>query len=275
MKKRVYLILVLFISFLTACNKDDVVKNNDEDERIIGGLPQPDFTGLMDDGGSIITYILYCMGGPMHKYDTSIKTIDDYSKMWLSIQEKSESFELSINDLERMTTVGKMESDYYRQKTAFICSEYNKHRDKALNGWTFFETAYINGEVSITCDKVLWGEEPGTDLKKHFYIYSAAYYMPVGIENPKLLYNYGEMPENISMSDFFPMEAWLQYSYEMELISEPEERYDELTFTLTMPVKIEHTHDYFLAKYMGNEDAELKTTEEVFTSQCTVKFNWK
>jgi hypothetical protein len=272
MKKKKYLILFLCASLFAACQKDDIVKINDVDERIPGNLPEPERDGLMYDGRNINTYILYCIDSPMHKYDESVKTIDDYSKMRLSLEEKYQSRELNINDQERIP-VARMRDDYYRQKTAFIYNEYMIHFDKALNGWVFFLTAYINGEESITCDKVLWGEEPGTDLKKHFLIQSYACCMPVGIENPKLLYNYGEMPE--SMSDFCPMEAWLQEEYDLILCSEPEERYDELTFTLTLPVKIEHTYDYILAKYRGDEDAELKTTEEVFTSQCTVKFNWK
>ena len=91
MRKRVYLILVFCMSFLTACHKDDVAV----DDRTPGNLPQPNFDGLMYDGGEINTYILYCMGGPMHKYDTSIKTIDSYSKMCLSIEEKYQIHELT------------------------------------------------------------------------------------------------------------------------------------------------------------------------------------
>ena len=271
MKKRVYLILVFCMSFLTACHKDDVAV----DDRTPGNLPEPNFDGLMYDGCGLEKYYFYCIDNSMNRYDTSIKTIDSYSKMCLSIEEKFKNYGLDVNDPDRIP-VARMKNDYYRQKTAFIYREYQTHMDKALNGWTYFLTAYVNGDVSITCDKVLWGEEAGTDLKKHFNIYSAAYCMPVGIENPTLLYNYGEMQENMmNMSDFFPMEAWLQDSYEMYVSSEPEERYDEITFTLTLPVKIEHTYDYILAKYRGNEDAELKTTEKVFTPQCTVKFNWE
>jgi hypothetical protein len=228
--------------------------------------------GLMCDGGEIEKYILYCIDNPLHRNDTSTKTIDDYSKMLFCIYKIYQDNKLNRNDPD-YAQVMEQEKNFYKQKTAFIYSEYIKHLDDANGGWELFLTAYVNGEVSITCDKVLWGEEVGTDLKKHFLIYSNACCLPVGIENPSLLYNYGEMPDN--MNECFPMEAWLQSAYDMEFSSEPEERYDEITFTLTLPVKIEHTYDYILAKYRGNEDAELKTTEEVFTSKCTVKFNWK
>lgn len=249
--------------------------NDKETDLVIpGNMPPEDIDGKMYDGAVIDDVLFFCIGKSCGSSDTETKILNDYSNVKLSIETKFDNSDRYMpEDVLNRRAVAKDVDAYYKQRTAFIYSEYLSHFDKALNGWTVFLNAYINGKVCVTCDKVLFGEEAGTDLSKYFRIYSEAYCMPVGIENPKLLYNFGdEMPE--FMCDFFPAEAWFQDSYTIEFASVPEEKYDELTFTLNLPLKIDYVRSYFSAKYRGEENAELQRKDKVFIPKCTVKFNW-
>ena len=236
------------------------------------GCPAPDNVGLMMDGGNLDSVILYCVGKSDGWRDTSPKTLKSYTGMCLGTQGDA-GYNFAVTGTPGSFDIWHLENSYFRQKTAFLVEEYNKWAYELVIAWPCFWTAYNNGEVTITCDKVLFGEEPGTNLSQYFNISGNGHCMPVGIENPKMLYNYGEELPSL-MCDFFKKEVWLEDEYCMSFVTEPEEKYDELTFSLTMPLKLEHVYEYSRDVYNTGK-AEMKFTEKTYISNCTVKFNWE
>ena len=66
----------------------------------------------------------------------------------------------------------------------------------------------------------------------------------------------------------------LKYCYLIKNLEEPTERYEEVTFTLTIPASLEHVRDYVTSAYEG-ENAPMKVTDATYTASFTVKFNWE
>lgn len=264
------MLAALVMTTIVACDKD---------EETIGDVPQPDLTGLMLDGGGIKGIDMCCVTNEIPKDDYAVKTLTDYPSLNLNVKlsyvggnvYQPEFTEQQIQEwLDRV----KMEHEYYKKKTLFIQQEY---RSDTLHhyewGWPHFFTAFVNGEVSITCDKTLFGLEPGENLGKYFSITAPTDCLPVGIENPYLLYEIGEeMPETVA--DFFQMKSWILNKYWIKLTSIPEEQYDELTFKITFPMTVEHTCLYIASQYRGTNE-ELKREDKVFEAECLVKFNWQ
>ena len=138
--------------------------------------------------------------------------------------------------------------------------------------WPMFLTGYVNGDVTIYCDKPLFSQQPGTDLGKFFKISSGLDCLPIGREEPTMLFKFGEeMPQR--MSDFLQKDTWLGHHYMIELLEEPDEKYDEITFTLSFPITIERTGEYLSNIKKGNE-AEIKTSDISHVKQLVVKFDW-
>ncbi|MDO4477385.1 MAG: hypothetical protein Q4B93_05470 [Clostridia bacterium] len=153
-------------------------------------------------------------------------------------------------------------------------NEFNKYKENHSVGWYPFYSAYTDGEVTLTCDKKLFGEEPGTNLTKYFTVFGAYYCLPIGIENTKMYCNFGEqMPETLDKF-FLSKETWLRDDYKLKFTQNPQEKYDSLTFTITMPIIREHVRDYVAAQYFGKEPDSL-FTHRVFKSDCLIKFDWK
>jgi hypothetical protein len=178
------------------------------------------------------------------------------------------------HDEDEKQAISLLENEYYIEKSSFIYEDFKRYNEGSRQaGWPSYFTAYINGEVTITCDKTLYGEQPGTNLSSHFYIYASSECMPVGVEEPKLLYHFGEEIPT-TMSDFFVEGSWFQYLYILSLIGEPDERYEELTLSITIPLTVEHVRDYVAAKYKG-ANIEPILTKSVFESDCLIKFNWE
>lgn len=237
----------------------------DKEEEKIKDVPQPDTTGLMLDGGSINGITMRCGG------DYAVKTLTDYSSLNLQVEmETINKYQPDPEDdvkMKEYRTVRELTQDYYREKTKFIKQEYNTI-PKAD-----FYTAYVNGEVSITCDKTLFGQESGKNIGKFFKLGAPTDYMPIGIDQPQLLYKSGDkLPDNVA--DFFPMHSWVLDRYWLTLHSIPEEKYDELTFKFTFPMITEYSYKYNLSKFRGI-DEELIRKEEIFEAECLVKFNWE
>lgn len=106
-----------------------------------------------------------------------------------------------------------------------------------------FLTAYINGEVEITCDKILYGLEPGKNLIDHFqHIYNFSC-QPKGMENPYISHHadeIGQLPAGSIMGN----EDWVRYKYILIFNDVPEEKYDEIELRIKMPLKKELIHKY-------------------------------
>lgn len=174
---------------------------------------------------------------------------------------------------ETLEAVEKLEDEYLYNRYTFIREGNNK---TGKNLPSYF-AAYVNGEVKITCDKKLFGKEPGEVLNEFFTFnrnYSTDFTcLTVGIDEPYFLYGFkDEQPTD--MEQIFTQEAWIShhpYSWAMKEV--PKEKYPRVTFYLTFPVKKELTGEYARALYDG-EEPERTFTEEVFTSECSVTLKW-
>ena len=284
MKKAFYLLLCCMLAvFLGACEKyNELEEPNPE--------PVPNIEGLLIDGGRISKVGLYCLKSePMYdawfNYYPKVKTLNDYSDMSsLCLLLHDEQWTYITDNIEEMSAIYSLEEAYWKKKSSFILEAYNQYkasdfrREASRNndtrhiwGWPYFFTAYTNGEVTITCDRTLFGETPGTNLTKHFVINGFNGCMPVGVENPELRYTFFD-DQPMLMSERFPVEVWLQPEYRLQFQTFPEEKYDSITLKLTMPLIIEHTREYAAATYKGKNPTPI-FTEQVFTAECPIKFN--
>lgn len=293
--KRIIFVLGCLLPYLTfvSCSKDendaDIMPSDVENTEVPEGY-YVDPTGMLIDGESISRVGFYCLEknpaspwGVWFEYFPKTKTFTDYSEMyfclWLHDGNGRSYWE---NTIENYNTFGLRLRDYYMSKTSFIVDALKKYLEEApdddarmkVRGPDGLYSAYTNGEVTLTCDKTLWGEAPGTNLSKYFMTYGDyPSCLVVGVESPRLLYGFGEeMPT--TMDALFPDEAWLLYRNYWEMQTPPSEKYDELTFTLTMPVLIEHSRKYVYYQYMGM-NLDSKYSEQTFTATCTMRFDWK
>jgi hypothetical protein len=280
-KTTIILLCCMLTAVFSACQNDDGREKP---------APIPDREGLLIDGGRISKVGLYCLEhNPVYdawfNYYPKVKTLNDYSDiasfcLWLH----DERWVYTTDDLGEMIAITTLEEDYFKKKSSFILDAYRQYdasdfrREASRNddrkhlwGWPDFFTAYTNGEVTITCDKTLFGEAPGANLTKHFVIYESSGCMPVGVENPELRYTFFDDQPTL-MSERFPVGVWLQPQYALHFQTVPEEKYDSITLSLTMPLIIEHTREYAVETYKGKNPTP-KFTEEVFTAECPIKFN--
>ena len=266
MKKALYLLLCCILTAVfSACQNDDVREHP---------APVPNREGLLIDGGRISKVGLYCLKDEaMHdawfNYYPKVKTLNDYSDiasfcLWLH----DERWVYSTDNLEEKMAITSLTEAYCKKKSSFILEVY---KEKHILGWPDFYTAYTNGEVTITCDKTLFGEAPGTNLTHHFVINGSDGCIPVGVESPELRYTFFDDSATL-MSERFPVGVWLQPKYSLQFKSFPEEKYDSLTLSLTMPLIIEHITEYAVETYEGKNPTPI-FTEEVFTAECPIKFN--
>ena len=247
-----------------------------------------DIKGHLWDGGEISGINFYCIekynshiGEPHYQYNPRVKTLKNYSDFYLQLEFNRNAPFYQTDDADEMVAIGKIEGDYEKSKSLFIVEEYEKyrHNNQRDEQWPNLFTAYTNGEVSITCDKVLFGEEPGTNLDKYFNVNKGltdldSRCLPVGIENPRMLYNFGEeIPSD--MDKFFVKGTWLQPQYYLQFKDLPTEKYDELTLSVTFPMIREHVRNYAVAKYRGETVTSPKLTEDVFKADCPIKFEWE
>ena len=291
-KYRILFLLALAFAGLVSCQSDEdgteneqpeIANGQEEGENGLSGV-NLDTTGWLLDGGRISSVSLYCIKkneimGNVHwqDYYASTKTLKDYSEMQLDIKVNNDAQGYFPADTAVSNAISRLEVKYYKERTAFIVDEMLKYISSSIPGkmagWPDFLTAYINGEVVITCDKVLYGEEPGTNLSGHFRVLSDTQCLPVGVENPSLLYNYGDQMPTI-LSEYLPTGAWLKPDYWLEFDNAPAEKYDNITLHLTFPLLLEHSRDYAVELYRGN-NSDMKYTEHVFNADCSINFNWE
>lgn len=270
MKKKVFYLAFLLLGLAVASCKDDGGENPEPGWT---PAPQPDFRGRLMDGGSISDVEFYCPKTRGWGYDgNKIIRNKDYSDLYLIIKIRNDNG-YSLDDQEEMATVKEMEKEYYREKTAFMLEAEAAAGDHGNRmEWPELYTAYTYGRVSITCDKTLFGQEPGTDLSGFFSAVNYNPCVPVGVEDPAFVYNYGEdIPAD--MRSAFPVNVWLAPEYTLLMNTCPEERYDKLTFRLAMPIRKEHTRDYIVSKYRGT-GKPLESTDHLFEKECDAYFDW-
>lgn len=260
MKKTIFFLLCLLAGVCFFSCQDD--KNDD-----IGNSIPPSTEGMLLDGGSIGSISFYCK-----EIDKTV-IVNDYESVVLFLRLNRDTWTYWSDNKDEMNSINKIEKDYCWKKSSFILESYEEHKNNDHVWWPDLFTAYTNGEVSVTCNKTLFGEKAGTNLSSYFSINADSRCIPIGIENPKLLYNFGEeIPNN--MSKFFEKGTWLQPIYAIKFAQYPSEKYDELTLQISFPMLIEHVTSYALAKYKGKELDSLYT-EATYKAECPIKFNWK
>ena len=266
---------------LMACQNDDS-KDTEPAAEHVSAL------GLFMDGAQITSVHLYFLdssrtvGELSEEYWKRTKTVKDYSAfndfeygcLYMMVDIEGAEY-CWPDDWEERVLIKNLEHEYYKEKSSFILEDFKKYWDSGKKQeWPAFFTACTNGDVSITCDKKLFGKMPGTNLSRHFTI--ATRYptdcLPVGIENPSLLYTFGDEIPSV-MDQYFVKGVWLQNEYFLGLKDLPTEKYDNLTLRLSIPMVIEHSRDYVVAKYKGLEFPD-RFTEKVFTAECRINFDW-
>lgn len=275
MKKVIFFLLCLLggVSLLS-CQSEDAEQSVMPDE-----INVP-IEGTLLDGGEIASVSLYCVendksvfGMPMSEYYPKTKVVQDYDAFKLYLFLNRGAYRYKFDDVNEMRSIGKIEDEYSREKSQFILENYKEYEKKDSVGWPVLFTAYANGEVAVTCDKTLFGEKAGVNLSSYFSISAESACIPIGIENPRILYNFGEeIPNNLSV--FFAKGTWLQPKYILQFAKQPSEKYEELTLYISFPILIEHMRDYAVAKYKGIELAS-KYSETTYKAECRIKFNWK
>lgn len=267
---------------MISCQKDDS-DTNDQDN-FLPGINAP-IVGTLIDGGQISDISLYCVendkdmtGMLWYEYYAKTKTVNDYTDFYLHLElNRNADRYIPVDDKER-NGISQIEFENEKTKSAFIAEDYRNYientplEEQKIGGWPSLFTAYVNGEVAIICDKQLFGEEPGTNLNKHFKVDSGSRCLPIGIEDAKLLYKFGdEIPSD--MDKYFLKETWLQPNYKLRFKDNPSERYDEITLHVSVPMVIEYCHDYAVAQYKG-QALKSKYSETELDAQCLIKFKW-
>ena len=288
MKKLFYSFMALSL-LLCACDKDEKDQDN---IRHFDAQNVPE-TGMMLDAACITKLQLFCMETEVlflsgfnipamynNNYTRKQKEplFANYSsvKMYAVFDKNGNGF---ANDSAQVArTINDLVFDWYCRRTDFILEQYNKEvsYENPIEWPTFF-TSYVNGDVQLTCDKVLFGQQPGENLNKHFMVTPPYYFLPVGRETPNVQYGFTDSDQlraGVRMPDFFTNDSWMQFSYLIRFIDEPTERYDEITFTMTFPASLEHVREFVTSKYKG-ENAPMRVTDTTFTASFKAKFKWE
>ena len=275
MKTLKFLLLCLLVGVcFLSCAEDD-------SEEPIEGLALP-VEGTLLDGGRISGVDLYCReydreftGKSWETYCAETKTVQDYDDFFLNLMIHKAAYRYTPHDTSEMSAIARLEKEYEKKKSQFILDGYNEYKNSGLcePGWPVFFTAYTNDEVTVTCDKTLYGEEPGTNLSSYFTILpDVCPCLAVGKEDSKLLYRFGEeLPTR--MSDLFVVGCWLSPDYILTFAEKPSEKPDELTLYLSLPITKEYIWEYAVEKYRGNNPSVIYS-DSVYKAECKIKFEW-
>ena len=257
--------------FCQSCQNEEIEASDN-----IEGIVAP-VVGRLLDGGAISDVSFYCLDFPRcyteHwlEYYAKIKTVSDYDSFRFCLMLHRDAWQYCSNDSAEMKSIYKIEYECEQERSQFIVESYNNY--EGIRGWPVLFTAYLNGDLSITCDKVLFGEQPGTNLSSYFTVSSKSDCVPVGIENPQILYDFGEeIPREVPK--LFVKGTWLQPDYWLDFLEPPVEKYEELTLYLSLPMIKEHLRYVAVSKYRGTE-YKPRFSESVFNTKCTIRFNWK
>ncbi len=177
---------------------------------------------------------------------------------------------------EQFDTIKKLSAQYCKEKIAFITEAFNNRNDKNLR-WIPFSGRYLEGDVSITCDKALYGEYPGTNLVKYFEIIAEDHKWCIvsGIEDPQIVNGFDDWAPK-QLSAYCSKGCWLVNGIclpAFRFIYAPSEKYSDITFTITVPILTENTYSYVAAKYLNKQIGQ-PYRHEVFTTQLTMYFKW-
>lgn len=197
------------------------------------------------------------------------RTPIDYSNMVLFTQHKL--FESDFSDKIiglHTTTLGTYSSQNYK----YICNNTEWTESHKVYPTSFIAiTSAIKGDVTITADKALFGKDAGTNLSAHFNVWSPNNcVLTSNFEDPKIIYNTKDYVPT-AVSEYFVKDSYLAFSFAFYLVDKPEEIYDEVTFTITIPTEDQHIYDYYY-RLESDPKAQMKIVENVRVASATVKF---
>lgn len=142
----------------------------------------------------------------------------------------------------------------------------------AYEAENLFSFASVNGKLSITADKVLFSRAPGTDLSDCFQM--STVFPPVRAEYPSYeAIDKNGSPVGLNLGAFFIEGMALSHTrnsgglYEICFVTRPQEVYDTITFTISLPVLI---YDYYA--YLTQRDDSPRTSSTIMTGTTTIYF---
>lgn len=232
------LLCTLSIILITACSEHEDIryKNNN------GALPSYRYLNRGDaiKGVHLFPYMSNSSENCETQYITkqsisdiifSIRIDADLPIFKLGNKALNEELEIKVNEyLDSKAEIFRVDN-----KSHGILSENQSYEQ--------FFTAFIDGEIEITSDQILFGMEPGENLMPFMRVVNNNSCQPVGIKEPYSMYHQDEI-EELSADKILCNESWLRFEYFLKFKDSPEEIYEEITFYLRMPMIKEHTMRY-------------------------------
>jgi hypothetical protein len=268
-------VVALVAICILSCDKDEEQEPINE---VIGNSQQPCYYGEIKTADGITGLDLYVVenfqdfsdqpdNGPVADYSTFQILGEICQGTFQYIDSTYEN-----NSSEIQTAVEYMRLGFGKERTRFIqdafIAAYGEPVYKYLDKWPCLYTAYINGDITISCDRKLFGKEPGEDISQYFNVYGTAECVPIGRENSTILYNFEEQKPK-AISELMQKDTWLQKYFYFYFREIPEEKYDTLTFKITIPITREHYTKYFYGICV-DENGPLKVTNDTLVSERQV-----
>lgn len=124
-----------------------------------------------------------------------------------------------------------------------------------------FAAARFNGKACIKADRTLYGLPAGSNLSQHFTVEGRSLGLPQGEFTDFHVLEFENAPS--AMDDYFAQGTWLQLLYALRMADIPQEQYDEVTFTVSLPVEYE---------LWWKSQINVEKESHVLSAQCTVRF---
>lgn len=210
--------------------------------------------------------------------DFSASSAKDHSKHELTVTSYPDIDYLKVqfvysNLAPESTELHKAFTEYCSERTAFIQEAYYRYKQETGNvnyEMPYLFSAYVDGIVKITSDKTLFGKQPGENLIAYFDVVSKPACVVCGRETPRLLYGFQDAKPQC-FADYCVKDAWFQPDYKIRLSQIPDEKYEDVTLTISFPVSREYLKDYVKDRLKGGY-ADIKVVNEVLTSSCKLHF---
>lgn len=267
--KRNYLFGAMCLSiatFISSCNNEEGAKTNSVPPVIF--TAEYDYTMYLCSGDSLDFKYLQNEGPSVVDVERTPLTYDNMALFAAVIVDRDTDFDVDDEIALQNETIGK----YMHQSRQYIISntEWTENHKIWPGDFSTISSAIV-GDVKISADKTLFGQEPGSNLSAHFNVWSPnACVITANFESPTIIYNAKDyMPTAIS--EYFVKDSYLAQSYAFYLADKPEENYEEVTFTITIPVEDQYVYDYYHRLELDPK-AEMNTMKKDYVTSAKVKF---
>lgn len=206
-------------------------------------------------------------------YENSTKTVSSYYDFFfiLEIRQDNQTYHFSDKDKEKI--LQSELNSYLHSKGDVLRENLNYHAnigDEFGYGLDQFFTAYVDGEVEISCDKTLFGLSPGTNITKYLKIIYNYTCQPCGAVEPYSIIHCEDIEKSLKNS-VFSDEAWVRFKYCFCFNEKPEEDYEDLTFHIKFPIIKESASLYFSSLIKGNINYQ-QFEKEIYESETKIQF---